>query len=647
MIKRWQVCAAVLLAAVQMVRAQGLLGGNLIVNGNAEAGPASSSITNLVASIPGWTSASAIKVNVLSYGITNLVLQTDPAPPDHGFQYFAAGPNGATAGTITQDIDVSAAASTINTGTVKFTLSGYLGSAKGTGLAPPAKVTADFKNASGQTFSTATLGPLGVSANGMSLQTQIGLVPSGTVRITVSLIMTTYCENAAACASAAADSLSLVLTPLATSPGMVLGSNLIANPGAEAGAGVRAPSAAPYIPGWSTANEASVAPYGGAGWIMTTDPGPPIRGVNLFSGGLQGANMYQDLDVSAAATLIDASQVTYDVSAWLGSLAGLISPTLTYTFFDWSGKQLAPTAQLGPVSRIGTALMEEASSGQTLPVGTRRIHIIVTFPSVNTFADNIAFVLAGPGGPPVITPAGVLSAGAFGGFASIAPGSWMEIYGTNLANSTLSWADSDFVNGVGPTSLGGVTVSIGGKAAFIDYVSPGQINALVPSDVPTGAANVTVTNAGQVSDSFGLIVNPTEAGVLAPASFQVAGKQYLAALFTDGSFALPANAISGVSSRPAKPGDTLLVYGVGFGPVSGGLTAGTVVTQANSLTIPVQFLFGTTAATASYYGLAPSFTGLYQFNLVVPQVSNNLALPFSFTLGGVKSTQTLYVAVQN
>jgi uncharacterized protein (TIGR03437 family) len=142
-------------------------------------------------------------------------------------------------------------------------------------------------------------------------------------------------------------------------------------------------------------------------------------------------------------------------------------------------------------------------------------------------------------------------------------------------------------------------------------------------------------------------VNATEPGLLAPSSFTIGGKQYLAALFTDGSFAIPANAITGVASRPAQPGDTLIIYAVGFGPVTGGFSAGTLVTGTNSLTTPVQFLFGTTPVTPSYQGLAPSFTGLYQFNVTVPSVNTNAALPFSFTQGGVKGAQTLYIAMQN
>ena len=80
--------------------------------------------------------------------------------------------------------------------------------------------------------------------------------------------------------------------------------------------------------------------------------------------------------------------------------------------------------------------------------------------------------------------------------------------------------------------------------------------------------------------------------------------------------------------------------------MTGGLTAGTVVTQQNQLTTPFTLLFGSTSASLSYDGLAPSFTGLYQFNVTIPSVTTNSAEPLSFTLGGTKGTQTLYIAVQ-
>ena len=635
----WPVCVTILLAAVPLVQAQGILGTNLIVNGNAEAGPAGTSIANITGSIPGW--ARTENANVLPYNVTGLLLTTDPAPPDHGFQYFASGGTSGKPSTLTQDIDVSSVASMIGGGNVKYTASAYLGSLVGANVA--AQVTVDFKNAGGQVLSTATLGPRGFPVNGMSLQQQVGLVPAGTVRITVTLTL----NSVSGVRPAVADSLTLVLNTLGTSPGSVLGANLVVNGDAEAGPSNPLPATALYIPGWSSkTSPTTVEPYGATDSIAVSASGPTDRGVKLFCGSSIANNddAYQDIDVSPAAALIDSGKVTYEVSAWLGSTTAS-SPTLTYIFFDWSGLQLAPTAQLGPTSHSGAGLVETSHSG-TLPSGTRRVHISLTFTNYRFVADDISFTLSVPG-LPVITPAGVLSAGAFGGFSSIAPGSWIEIYGTNLAPSTQSWQGSDFVNGVAPTSLAGVKVSIGGRAAFIDYVSPSQIDALIPSDVPTGTASLTVTDSTGVSDGFAIAVNATEPGLLAPPAFLVGGKQYLAALSADGSFAIPQNAISGLASRPAKPGDTLIVYGIGFGPVSGGFTAGTLVDQQNSLTTPVHFFFGTTEATVSYDGLAPSFTGLYQFNVVVPNVAANDAVPISFSLGDVNGSQTLYIAVQN
>jgi hypothetical protein len=144
----------------------------------------------------------------------------------------------------------------------------------------------------------------------------------------------------------------------------------------------------------------SVAPYGGQGWIATADPGPADRGVNAFCGWRDGSDLYQDVDVSGASSLIDAGKVTYLVSAWLGSVGGF-NATLTYTFYDWSANQLAPAAQLSQTLR-STALVETSQTG-TLPQGTRRVRISLSFPSDVSLADDINFTLAAPSGPPVIT----------------------------------------------------------------------------------------------------------------------------------------------------------------------------------------------------------------------------------------------------
>jgi uncharacterized protein (TIGR03437 family) len=157
---------------------------------------------------------------------------------------------------------------------------------------------------------------------------------------------------------------------------------------------------------------------------------------------------------------------------------------------------------------------------------------------------------------------------------------------------------------------------------------------------------VTVTNTTGTSTAYTLTVNQVQPGLLAPSSFKVGGKQYVAALVSNPqSFALPIGALPGVASRPAKPGEILVLYGIGFGPVIPAIPAGTVVSQSNTLGMPLQILFGSTPANIVYDGLAPNFTGLYQFNVQVPQIPDGDAVPLKFNLGGVSGTQTLYVAV--
>ena len=83
---------------------------------------------------------------------------------------------------------------------------------------------------------------------------------------------------------------------------------------------------------------------------------------------------------------------------------------------------------------------------------------------------------------PTIT--GVVNAASFA--AGIQPGSWVAIFGQNLAAATRTLTASDIVNGMLPTSLGGVTVNIDQQAAFLYYVSSGQVNVLASADANRG-----------------------------------------------------------------------------------------------------------------------------------------------------------------
>jgi uncharacterized protein (TIGR03437 family) len=251
--------------------------------------------------------------------------------------------------------------------------------------------------------------------------------------------------------------------------------------------------------------------------------------------------------------------------------------------------------------------------------------------------------------PPVAPSIGsVVSASAYGGFTSVAPASFVEIYGSNLALDTRGWTKADFTGNQAPTSLDDVEVSIAGQKAFVNYIvaNPGQVNVQLPSNIPTGAQQVTVTTKNGTSAPFNVTVNATEPGLLAPASFKIGGKQYVVAFHADNvTYVLPPGAILGLPSRPAKPGETIVMYGNGFGPVTPNIPAGELVQEDNQLATSLEIMFGNTQAKLAYFGLSPGLVGVYQFNVVVPAIPNNDLVPLTFKLGGVAGTQILYTAV--
>ncbi len=263
--------------------------------------------------------------------------------------------------------------------------------------------------------------------------------------------------------------------------------------------------------------------------------------------------------------------------------------------------------------------------------------------TANEFIFALHFTIQPP--PPVVLSA--ISASAFGAFPTFAPGSWIEIYGTNLALNPQTWASTDFSGVNGPTKLGGTTVTIGGQSAFIDYVSPLQVNVQVPGNVSTGSQSLVVTTGVGSSAPFPVTVDATVPGLLDPPGFKIGSTQYVVAQFSDNSYVLPPGALSGITSERAKPGDEIVIYGIGFGPVLPDIQPGQLVQQSNSLVEPLTISFGGTAAHLDYYGLAPNYMGLYQFNVTVPQIAPSDSVPLTFSLGGTAGAQTLAIAIGN
>jgi uncharacterized protein (TIGR03437 family) len=334
---------------------------------------------------------------------------------------------------------------------------------------------------------------------------------------------------------------------------------------------------------------------------------------------------------------VDQTGTTEKFGTGPGGYENSITHGLPYTFtFMWTP----------PATNVGNITIYVAGNAG---VGNTPIPTDV---GDHIYATTYTLTPSSGGAAPAISAGGIVSAGAFGAFAAATAGSWIEIYGSNLGPSTgYSWQGSDFNGNNAPTTLQGVTVKINGLSAFLDYVSSGQVNAQIPTGVGTGPATVTLTTSSGSSSPYTLTLNALEPGLLAPSSFTIGGKQYVVAFNSDGSYTLPTTSTLGLTSRPAKPGETIVIYGVGFGPAAAGGTQilpGVIVTQSNSLTNSMQMFFGGTQATLSYFGLAPTFVGLYQFNVTVPtSLANSDTVPLTFNVGGNTGSQTLYTAVHN
>lgn len=255
------------------------------------------------------------------------------------------------------------------------------------------------------------------------------------------------------------------------------------------------------------------------------------------------------------------------------------------------------------------------------------------------------------GGTPVITS--VNQATDFGGSTTFAAGSWLEIKGTNLAPAAAIWGSSDFSGTAAPTYLGGVAVSINNKAAFVYYVSANQINVQAPADLTGAPVPIVVTNCGAVSQPYTAMKTGIVPGVLASAKFNIGGRQYAIATLpgvdANGypNFVGNTNLIPGFTFRPAKPGDTITFYGVGFGDVTPYLAPGNIASGSTQVNASVQIAFGSTPATITYGGLEPNYVGLYQFNVTVPQVADADTL-VTFTVNGLPLAQPpFYVTVHH
>jgi uncharacterized protein (TIGR03118 family) len=233
--------------------------------------------------------------------------------------------------------------------------------------------------------------------------------------------------------------------------------------------------------------------------------------------------------------------------------------------------------------------------------------------------------------PAAVQSNAVLNAASFQ--PAIAPGGFASIQGTNLSTTTRTWGSTDFVSGTLPTQLDGVSVMVDGKPAYIYFVSPRQIDFIPAADSNQGAVPVIVTNTGLASASVTATLQQFSPG------FFMQNAKYIVATHANGALVGPP---ASVGITPADYGETITLWGTGFGPANPAVD-GQVVTapvpSANQVTVSI----GGAPATVTFAGLTS--TGLYQINVQVP-----VSIPIGDAaiiaqVGGVKSQANVFISV--
>lgn len=240
------------------------------------------------------------------------------------------------------------------------------------------------------------------------------------------------------------------------------------------------------------------------------------------------------------------------------------------------------------------------------------------FPVTNAFqgsngggsAPQDALVLllgdTAPSKGPVITG---VSDNLIGG-GPVTPGGWFYVVGTNLSETMRIWGGSDFGDDLNtlPTDLNGVEVWVNGAPVPVYFISPGQVNAQAPSNI-SGTMTVQVVRLGLPSN---ILTSPVAAIQPSLYFYEVGGKNYAAALFTD--YALMGDPAVVPSTRKAKVGDVIQLYAAGLGPAQ----SGSAITSPVPVT-GVSVTIGSTDAPVLYAALVAP--GQYQVNFTVPQLA--------------------------
>lgn len=264
---------------------------------------------------------------------------------------------------------------------------------------------------------------------------------------------------------------------------------------------------------------------------------------------------------------------------------------------------------------------------------------------INDTANEKIRRIAPPPQPTISTSQAAIP--SFLGKSGFGSNMYVEIYGSNLSGTTRTWTGADFQGSTAPTQLDGVSVTVNGKPAAVYFISPGQININTPEDTATGPVQIQVKNGLGVSNVGTAVrarVSPT---LQAIPQFNIGGKSYVVAQTPDfKSFIGIPGMVAGVPFVEARPGDTVSLYALGCGPTNPITLAGVVAASSAPLALSYQVKIGGVPANVTFAGIAAGTVGLYQINLVIPNVLPG-DQPIELLVDGISNQQGLVIRIGN
>lgn len=350
------------------------------------------------------------------------------------------------------------------------------------------------------------------------------------------------------------------------------------------------------------------------------------------------ANHYQVAATSNTLTFVGSGTPTVDgVTVSLNTATGQVSIATSSGGFGLTSSQLQTWNLASPIGPLTGPNFLVAGS-ITIEGGT-----VITLVGVANTSNGPSPTFQASQSPTITKVANAASNIQPGlPNSGIAQGAIFVLLGSNLGPSTLAIAPAAFQSTTLSNTSVAVTVNGTTVNALLYYTSQGQVAALLPSNTPTGTGTVTVTYNGQTGPSSPITVVANNVGIFTVGSN---GEGPAVVTYPDYSLVSPVKASNcggpATTCGAANPGDTLILWATGLGPVSGSDATGAGLGQ-NMTSLPLTVWLGGVQAPIAYQGRSGCCIGEDQIVFTVPNnAPTGCAVPLVLQIGNLISNSTL------